>query len=31
MNDKNPETALNPARLFDNLNEFSDDQLVQGF
>ena len=30
-NDKNPETALNPSRLFDNLNEFTDDQLVQGF
>jgi len=31
MNDKNPETALNPARLFDNIKEFTDDQLVQGF
>jgi hypothetical protein len=31
MKNKNPEIALNPSRLFDNLNEFTDDQLVQGF
>lgn len=31
IKDKNPETALNPSRLFDNLNEFTDEQLVQGF
>jgi hypothetical protein len=31
MNNKNADTALNPGRLFSNLNEFTDEQLVQGF
>ncbi|PKL82981.1 MAG: hypothetical protein CVV24_07340 [Ignavibacteriae bacterium HGW-Ignavibacteriae-3] len=31
MNNKNSETALNPGRLFSNLSEFTDEQLVQGF
>lgn len=30
-NNKNAETALNPGRLFTNLNEFTDQQLAQGF
>lgn len=28
---KNPEIALQPGRLFTNLKDFSDEQLVQGF
>ena len=31
LNNKNAETALNPGRLFTNLDEFSDKQLAQGF
>ena len=31
LNIKDPEQALNPGRLFTNLDEFTDQQLVQGF
>lgn len=31
MNNKDPEIALNPGRLFTHLNEFTDDQLINGF
>ncbi|MHB9041769.1 MAG: hypothetical protein ACYC4T_14040, partial [Melioribacteraceae bacterium] len=31
LNIKDPEKALNPGRLFTNLDEFTDQQLVQGF
>ena len=31
LNNKNAETALNPGRLFTNLDEFTDKQLAQGF
>lgn len=31
MNNKDSEKALNPGRLFTNLNEFTDEQLAHGF
>lgn len=31
MNNNDSETALNPGRLFTNLDEFTDEQLIQGF
>ncbi len=31
LNNKNSETALNPGRLFTNLDEFTDKQLAEGF
>ncbi len=31
INIKDSETALNPGKLFTNLNDFSDEELIQGF
>ena len=31
MNIKDPKTALNPNRVFTNLDEFTDEDLGQGF
>jgi hypothetical protein len=31
LSNKDPETALDPGRIFTNLDEFSDEQLINGF